>query len=238
MTNPGRSICIFESVRFSINITYLFILSFPLVSFACAIQAPEDYYFQFSLMEEWGKYNRRETGRAPSTSITHPENAEPLIVAFEVGEPASGWLGFVPYKMTDVELVGEGEPSIDVLKPKVPISLQQEALRQMFQEQEIQAVHWRLNDGRLKGEHNIVQIHFIPSALSDQAIKKEFLMICAIVHGAQTQGNTVDVIKGIIEREDGTPRMIVETQITDYVAYLREQIDKAEWETQVKLRRF
>ena len=223
-------------MRYSFNITYFFILSFPLVGFACAIQAPEDYYFQFSLMEEWGKYNRRETGRAPSASITHPENAEPLIIAFEVGEPASGWLGFVPYNMAEVQPAGE--PSIDVLKPKVPISLQQEVLRQMFQEQKIQAVHWRLNDGRLKGEHNIVQIHFIPSALSDQAIKKEFLMICAIVHGVQSQGNTVDVIKGIVEREDGTPHMIVETQVTDYVAYLREQIDKAEWETQVKLKRF
>lgn len=223
-------------MRFSINITHFFILSFPLVWFACAIQAPEDYYFQFSLMEEWGKYNRQETGRAPHASITHPENAEPLIIAFEVGKPASGWLGFVPYKVAEVRPASK--PSTNAVKPKVPISLQQEVLRQMFQEQNIQAVHWRLNDGRLKGEHNIVQIHFIPHALSDQAIKKEFLMICAIVHGTQTQEDTVDVIKGIVEGEDGTPQMIVETQITDYVAYLRGQIDKAEWEAQVKLKRF
>lgn len=238
MTNLGTSICIFKFMRLSINKTYFFLLSFPLVGIACAIQAPEDYYYQFSLMEEWGKHNRLETGRSLGTSITHPEIAEPLIVAFEVGKPASEWLGYVPYKRADVQTADEGEPTIDAPKPKVPISLQQEVLRQMFQKQKIQAVHWRLNDGRLKGEQNIVQIHFIPSALSDQAIKKEFLMICAIVHGTQTQSNTVDVIKGIVEGEDGTPQMIVETQITDYVAYLREQIDNAEWETQVKLKRF
>lgn len=223
-------------MRISINRTHFFILSFPLIALACGIQAPEDYYFQFSLMEEWGKYNRRETGRAPNASITHPENTEPLVIAFEVGKPASGLLGFVPYKTAEEQLTSK--PSTDTIKPRVPISLQQEVLRQMFQAQKIHAVHWRLKDGRLKGEQNVMQIHFIPHALSDQAIKKEFLMICAIVHGAQTQEDTVDVIKGIVEGEDGTPQMIVETQITDYVDYLRGQIDKAEWEIQVKLKKF
>ncbi len=236
MTSPGTSICIFKLMRFSIIRTHFFILSFPLIWFACAIQAPEDYYYQFSLMEEWGKYNRRETGRSPGESVIHPENAQPLVVAFEVGNPASGWLGFVPYKVVGDQPTSK--PSSETTKPKVPISLQQEVLRRMFQEQKIQTVHWRLNDGRLDGGHNIFQIHFIPQALSDIAIKKEFLMICAIVHGTQTQEDTVDVIKGIVEGEDGTPKMIVETQVTDYVDYLRGQIDNAEWETQVTLKKF
>ena len=236
MTSPGTSTCIFKSMHFSINRTHFFVLSFSLIGFACAIQAPEDYYFQFSLMEEWGKYNRRETGRAPNESVIHPENSEPLVVAFEVGKPASGWLGFVPYKMAEDQPTSK--PSTDTIRPKVPISLQQEVLRQMFHAQKIHTVHWRLNDGRLNGGHNIFQIHFIPQALSDKAIKKEFLMICAIVHGTQTQENTVDVIKGIVEGEDGTPKMIVETQVTDYVDYLRGQIDKAEWDTQVTLKKF
>lgn len=236
MTSPGTNICIFKAMRFSIIRTRFFVLSFPLLGLACAIQAPEDYYFQFSLMEEWGKHNRRETGRAPNESVIHPENAEPLVVAFEVGNPASGWLGFVPYNMAEDQPTSK--PATDTIKPKVPISLQQEVLRQMFQAQEIHTVHWRLNDGRLDGGDNIFQIHFIPQTLSDKAIKKEFLMICAIVHGTQTQEDTVDVIKGIVEGEDGTPKMIVEIQVTDYVDYLRGQMDNAEWETQVTLKKF
>ena len=222
-------------MRCPIKKTHLLILSFSFLWLACGIQAPEDYYFQFARMESWGEYNRQATGRATHESITHPENAEPLVVAFEVGKPPAELLGFVPYE------IPEPEPASQliryIVRLKVPILLQQEALGQMFQKQSIQAKHWRLNDGRLAGKQNSVQVHFVPRALSDQAIKREFLMICAIVHGAQIAENTIDVIRGIVEDEDGTPQMVLETQITYYEAYLRGKIDRAEWETQVQLKR-
>ena len=225
-----------KSMRFPVNKTCFLILGCSLLEFACAIQAPEDYYFQFAKMEGWGKYNRQETGRATHELITHPEDAEPLIIAFEVGKPPAELLGFVPYETPQPQPASQ--PLADTVRPKVTISLQRKVLRQMFEEQEIQAVHWRLNDGRLEGKQNIVQIHFVPRASSDQAIRKEFLMICAIVNGAQTQESTIDVIKGIVEGEDGTPQMILETQTASYEAYLSGQIDKAEWENRVQQKRF
>jgi hypothetical protein len=214
---------------------HLLLLSFPLLFLACTIHAPEDYYFQFALMEEWGKHNRQETGRMLHQVSRHPENTDPLVIAFEVGEPPAELLGFVSYDIPVPPATGQSPTNA---LPKVPISLQQEALRQLFNERQIRVIHWRLKNGRLEGKPNIVLLNFIPRAFSDRAIKEEFLMICAIVHGAQTQGDTIDVIRGIAEEENGTPQMSLEAQITNYRAYLRGQIDGQQWEEQLRLQRF
>ena len=60
--------------------------------------------------------------------------------------------------------------------------------------------------GGLKANRDAVQVHFVPRALSDRAIKQEFLMICAIVHGAQLEPDTIDVVRAIAEDEDGNPK--------------------------------
>ena len=212
---------------------HFLILSLSFVWVACAIQAPEDYYFQFALMEAWGTYNRQETGRTLHEAVVHPENTDPLVLAFEVGSPPAELLGFVPYEVPDAQ--SDSQPANRVL-PKVPISLQQEALSQVFQEKNIQAISWRLKNGRLEGKQNLVQVHFIPRALSERAIQEEFLIICAIVYGSQTQENTVDVVRGIAEAEDGTPEVILEAQIANYTAYLTGQIDGQEWENRLQVK--
>ncbi|MCZ6680465.1 MAG: hypothetical protein O7E52_24810, partial [Candidatus Poribacteria bacterium] len=158
------------------------------------MQAPEDYYFQFALMEEWGKYNRQQTGRMPHEVIPSPENTQPLVVAFEVGKPPAELLGFVSYNIPGAQAT---EEPTDVALPSVPISLQQEVLQQLFDEKQIRVVHWRLKHARLEGKQNRVLLNFIPRAFSERAIKEEFLMICAIVHGAQTQAGTIDIIRVI-----------------------------------------
>ena len=216
-------------------ISNVLILSLPFLLLACTLQAPEDYYYEFALMEGWGKTNRETTGRQLHEVIRHPESSEPLVIAFEVGKPPAALLGFVPY---DVPTVQETDQLPDVATPKVRISLRQDVLRQLFAEKQIQVVHWRLRNGRLQDDQNIVLLNFIPGAFSERAIKEEFLMIFAIVHAAQAQTDTIDVIRGMAEDENGTPQMSVEAQVLNYTAYLQGKIDGQQWEQRLRLQRF
>ena len=218
-----------------VYIPNVLILSLPFLLLACTLQAPEDYYYEFALMEGWGKTNRQKTGRQLHEPVHHPESNEPLVIAFEVGKPPAALLGFVPYKVPDLP---PGDRLPDVATPKVPISLRSEVLRQLFDEKQIQVVHWRLSNGRLKGDQNIVLLNFIPRALSERAIKEEFLIIFAIVHAAQTQADTIDAIRGMAEDENGTPQMSVEAQVANYTAYLQGKIDGQQWEQRLRLQRF
>ena len=213
---------------------FLFII-LCLLSLACGSRAPKDYYFEIALMEEWGKYNRKQTGRRPHQAILHPEQDEPLAIAFEIGNAPAGLLGFEPLELSTPQSMNAPR---QMMLPRVPISLQQDALRRIFREQNIQTTHWRLKDGRLEDKQNVVQIHFMPRALSDKAVKKEFLMVCAIVHGAQLETNTIDVVRGIAEGEDGTPHITLETDILHYHAYLQGHIDLSGWEHHLRLRKF
>ena len=216
-------------------ISNVLILSLPFLLLACTLQAPEDYYYEFALMEGWGKTNRQKTGRQLHEVIHHPENSEPLVIAFEIGKPPAALLGFVPYDVPDKPQVDQLP---DVATPKVPISLRSEVLRQLFDEKQIRVVHWRLSNGRLKGDRNVVLLNFIPRALSERAIKEEFLMIFAIVHAAQTQADTIDAIRGMAEGENGTPQMSLEAQVENYAAYLQGKIDGQQWEQRLRLQRF
>jgi len=234
MTRRGRSTYISSKLNFK---RCFALLSFSFLCSACANQAPEDYYFKFALMKEWGQYNRQQTGRALDEVISHPEDTEPLILAFEVGDSPATLLGFVPLENPEPESTRE---TLTAGLPKVRISLQRDVVDGLFKEREIQVSYWQLKDGRLEGEQNVVLAHFIPRAFSDRAIKTEFLMIFAIMHGAQVQEekNTIDILRGIAQGEDGTPIMTLEAQTSNYKAYLQGQINIQEWENQLKIRRF
>jgi len=216
------------------NVSLLFV-SMCFLFLACGFRTPKDYYFEFTLMEEWGEHNRRRTGRELNQVISLPEETGPLVISFEVGNAPAQLVGFRPYEIREPQPADEVPPRILL---KVPVSLEQDALRTVFQEQDIHAAYWRLQDGRLEGKQNVVQVHFIPRAFSDWAIKKEFLMICAIVYGAQLEKNTIDVVRGIAENEDGTPQMMLETQVTNYRAYLQDRINVQQWGSQLRLKRF
>ena len=112
-------------------ISNFLILSLPFLLLACTLHAPEDYYYEFALMEGWGKTNRQKTGRQLHEVIRHPENNEPLVIAFEIGKPPAALIGFVPYEGPDLPEVDQ--PS-NVTVSKVPISLRGEVLRQLFVE--------------------------------------------------------------------------------------------------------
>lgn len=225
LTHSCAHVCIFN----------VLILSLPFLLSGCMLHAPEDYYYDFALMEGWGKTNRQKTGRQLHEVIRHPENSEPLVIAFEVGEPPTALLGFVPYEVPD--LPEADQPPI-IATPKVPISLRGEVLRQLFSEKQIRVVHWRLRNGRLRDDQNVVLLNFIPRAFSERAIKEEFLIIFALVHAAQTQADTIDVIRVMAEDENGTPQMSLEAQVVNYIAYLQEKIDGQQWEQRLRLQRF
>ena len=196
---------------------------------------PKDYYFEFTLMEEWGEHNRRRTGRDPLQTVSHPEKSEPLAIAFETGKAPAQLIAFKPYKIPEPQPTDQ---SLQRTLSRVPISWQQDALRQVFQEQNIQITHLRSKNGRLEGKQNVVQVHFIPRAFSDRAVKQEFLMVCAIVHGAQLETDTIDVVRAIAEDEDGTPTIRLETQVENYKSYLGERISLGEWESQLQFDKF
>ena len=216
-------------------ISNFLILSLPFLLSACTLHAPEDYYYEFALMEGWGKTNRQKTGRQLHEVIRHPENNEPLVIAFEVGKPPTALIGFVPYEGPDLPEVDQ--PS-NVTASKVPISLRGEILRQLFIEKQIRVVHWRLKNGRLDDDQNVVLLNFIPRAFSERAIKEEFLIIFALVHAVQTQADTIDAIRVMAEDESGTPQMSLEAQVINYTAYLQGEIDRQQWEQRLRLQRF
>ena len=211
------------------------ILGLPFLLLGCTLQAPEDYYYEFALMEGWGKTNRQKTGRQLHEVVRHPENSEPLVIAFEVGKLPTALLGFIPY---DVPVLPDRDQPPTIVTRKVPISLQGEVLQQLFNEKQIRVVHWRLRNGRLRDDQNVVLLNFIPRALSERAIKEEFLMIFALVHAAQTQADTIDVIRVMAEDENGTPQMSLEAQVVNYAAYLQGKIDGQQWEQRLRLQRF
>lgn len=216
-------------------ISNFLILSLPFLLLACTLHAPEDYYYEFALMEGWGETNRQKTGRQLHEVIRHPENNKPLVIAFEVGKPPAALIGFVPYEGADLPEVDQ--PS-DVTVSKVPISLRGEVLRQLFADKQIRVVHWRLKNGRLNDDQNVVLLNFIPRAFSERAIKEEFLIIFALVHAAQTQADTIDSIRVMAEDENGTPQMSLEAQVVNYTAYLQGKIDGRQWEQRLRLQRF
>ena len=211
------------------------ILSLPLLLLGCTLHAPEDYYYEFALMEGWGKTNRQKTGRQLHEVIRHPENNEPLVIAFEVGKPPAALLGFIPYDIPDLP---EVDQSPAIATPKVSISLRGEVLRQLFSEKQIRVVHWRLRNDRLRDDQNVVLLNFIPRAFSERAIKEEFLIIFALVHAAQTQADTIDAIRVMAEDENGTPQMSLEAQVVNYTAYLQGKINGQQWEQRLRLQRF
>lgn len=216
-------------------ISNFLILSLPFLLLACTLHAPEDYYYEFALMEGWGKTNRQKTGRQLHEVIRHPENSEPLVIAFEVGKPPAALIGFVPYHGPDLP---EVDQSSNVTVSKMPISLRGEVLRQLFIEKQIRVVHWRLKNGRLNDDQNVVLLNFIPRAFSERAIKEEFLIIFALVHAAQTEADTIDAIRVMAEDENGTPQMGLEAQVVNYNAYLQGKIDGQQWEQRLRLQRF
>ena len=133
----------------------------------------------------------------------------------------------------EFQVIPEVVPPIE--KTKVIISIQEKALETVFRQEKIHMVHYRAKNGRLTGKSNVVQINFVPASFSDRSIYAEFLMITAIVHGAQLEKDTVDVVKCVVEDDNGSPVMSLEGNILTYLKYKEALIEKQEWENQLQI---
>ena len=220
-----KSVPAFIFVVLGINISSFFPLS-------CSYTPPKNYYIEFALMEEWGEHNRQQSNRKIGDVVVHPEKSEPRAIAFEVGHPPQGFIGFMPVA-EESQIISEAPPPVK--KPKVAIAIQDKALETVFRQEQINMVHYRVKNGRLKGKANVVQINFVPVSFSDRAIYAEFLMITAIVHGVQLEKDTVDVVKCVAEDDDGSPIMSLEGNISTYLKYREAEIGKKEWENQLQI---
>ena len=128
----------------------------------------------------------------------------------------------VLFRMMFSDVPEVDQPST-IATPKVPISLRGEVLQQLFNEKQIRVVHWRLRNGRMRDDQNVVLLNFIPQAFSERVIREEFLMIFALVHAAQTEADTIDVIRVMAEDENGTPQMSLEARVGKlYCVFARE----------------
>ena len=238
MILPGRSISTYKQILYMFRYFLVLVL---LVSCGCSIKAPDDYYLLFRGMEAWGQKNRSNTKRTVGDIVEPPENRQPLVVAFVIGQQPAGFLGFIPIGLSKPAEPTEKDTMMllpVVTPPKKSIAIQDAAFRQICKEENIKLVHWRPNNGRLNGTSNVVQIHFVPQAFSEIAIQREFLLLTAIAYGSQLEKNTIDVIRAIAEDDSGSPLMMLEGTITTYLQYFSGNIRLQDWRSQLQIKEY
>lgn len=238
MILPGRSISTCKQVLYMFRYFLILVL---LVSCGCSIKAPDDYYLLFRGMEAWGQKNRSNTKRTVGDIVEPPENQQPLVVAFAIGQQPAGFLGFIPIGLPEpVEPTEKDTMTLLPVEtpPKKAIAIQDDAFRQICKEENIKLVHWRPNNGRLNGTSNVVQIHFVPQAFSDIAIQREFLLLTAIAYGSQLEKNTIDIIRAIAEDDSGSPLMMLEGTISAYQQYFSGNIRLQDWRSQLQIKEY
>lgn len=238
MILPGRSISTYKQILYMFRYFLVLVL---LVSCGCSIKAPDDYYLLFRGMEAWGQKNRSNTKRAVGDIVKPPENRQPLVVAFAIGQKPAGFLGFIPVSLSDLAESTRKDTMaplpVETL-PKKAIAIQDDAFRQICQEENIKLIYWRPKNGRLRGDSNVVQIHFVPQAFSDVAIQREFLLLTAIAYGSQLEKNTIDTVRAIAEDDSGSPLMMLEGTITTYLQYFSGNIRLQDWRSQLQIKKY
>ena len=103
-----RSVPTFVFLVLGINILSCFLLS-------CSYTPPKNYYIEFALMEEWGEHNRQQSNRQLGDVVVHPEESEPLTIAFEVGYAPRGLIEFIPVA-EEFRVIPEVVPPIEKTK--------------------------------------------------------------------------------------------------------------------------
>lgn len=196
-----------------------------------ACQAPKDYYLEFAKMERLGQ-ELRQSSRVPSR---HAEVQDPLLMAFEPGGQTSRLLRL------EIRTPGEGGRSeaAALFRERVPVEVNLQALEETLKQKGITVTGVRTVDGRLDNGDNVVRVSFVPQAFSDEAIYTAYLLILAVVRGADTGRGSVDRVIGIVEDESANTQMVLEGQLQDYIRYVEQgTISYQEWQNRLKIRRF
>lgn len=192
--------------------------------------APKDYYLEFAKMERLGEELRAE---APAEGPHRSEDAH-LALAFEPGESPSDLLEF-GMRAAEASTITPAR----IFRAQIPVAVDEDALKQTLEQRGITVTGVRNVDGRLREQYNVVRISFVPAAYSDEALYEAYLLLLAVVRGADTRDGTVDQVIGIAEDESANTRMILEGRIEDYIAYVEKRLlSQQEWLDHVNIRRF
>ncbi len=258
LVNMKIQLKIFKTVHlakviFRLMINGVFCLLFFCFLLSSCIQAPKDYYLDLSAMEKAGVQERQDTGRKIGEIVEPEESQIPIVVALQPAEEAAVLIQMIhtqPSKHgTVVEASESQSPSIPdeqdhpenrgaaSLNTRVPIDIDTELLGKSLTNENITVIGIVKKDGRPDGERNVIQTFFSSTALSDDALYEQFLFICAIVYGYDKNNCTVDVVIGVA-MVDAAPYMMLESTMSDYIAFADQNISYKEWTDKLVIKRF
>jgi len=218
------------------------------------VKAPEDYYLRLLAMEKAGEQERSETGRKIGEIVTPEESLEPMVIALQPQEKALSSSGKrlnsdlieMIYTKTDGAKteVAKGSSGYSVIRGTeskpilsvVPIGINKEMLEKSLKDKNIKVIGIITKDGRLDGEKNLVQVHFVSETMSDDALYEKFLYICAIIYGHDMGKNTVDTVMGFVIVED-FPYMVLEGKMEDYVDFADKKILYRDWISRLTIKK-
>lgn len=234
------------------NLLLLLFICFSLLS--CGVKAPEDYYLRLLAMEKVGEQERDETGRKVGEIVTPEESLQPMVIAFQPEQKAlssngkmlnSDLVKIIQTKANTSKTEVTDEPSgslvIEEAKSKptpsvVPIGIDKEMLEKSLRDEGIKVIGIITKNGRLDGEKNLVQVHFVSDTMSDDALYEKFLYICAIIYGHDMGKNSVDAVMGFAIVED-FPYMVLEGQMEDYVDFANKKILYRDWISRLTIKK-
>jgi hypothetical protein len=229
------------------------------------VKAPEDYSLRLLVMEKVGEQERSETGRKIGEIVVPEEALEPMVIALQPADEAlsssdkrlsSDLIKIIPTTANRSETEDANESSSSLIIPEteskpipsvVPVGVNQEILDKSLQDEGIKVIGIVTKDGRLDGEANLIQVHFVSDTMSDDAIYEKFLYICAIIYGhdmgqnlkaepSVNEVNTVDTIMGFAIVED-FPYMVLEGQMADYVAFANKELLYRDWVSKLLIKK-
>ena len=211
------------------------------------INPPEDYYGQVLETEKHGEQVRRDTGRHPGEVIapatgTAPARAEtsPVVqLAPEETQQRAVEDSDVEHA-EDVEQEHENPPQRTAVQESPPfepspepIGVGAEVIKSALNATSlnIRVRNVELVNGRLSGGKNSVRVTFLSGSVD--VIDDRFVTICAVIYHLDCEASSVDVVVGIAEDEQANLLAILQSDMSGVVAWMTNEILRAEWYSKV-----
>jgi hypothetical protein len=237
-----------QDSRFSRLMSYVLrlascVLCLPLLCGCSRVSPPADYYQQVLEMEEYGERERRDTGRHPDEIVAPVRDSEPIkIEESPVDQLASDMsqeqteekavekqegIQAEPEKPPRREIVQESSPASPL--PSEPIAISSDVIKIALRDAalEVNARTVESVNGRLSGGKNYVRVSFLSESVDD--IGDKFATICAVIYYLNGEANMVDVVAGIAEDKQASLLAVLQSDMSDIVAWMTDEISRAEW---------
>lgn len=208
---------------------------------------PADYYQQVLEMEEYGEQTRRDTGRHPGEVVVPVKDSEPVRTT---KPPAQQLTRDAPQQQAEEISVAEQEevetasssppgreviresPPSSTLSPE-PVAIASDVIKDALNSADlglsIRTVE--LVNGRLSGGKNSVRVSFASESIN--VIDRKFVTVCAVIYHLNEGTNTVDIVVGIAEDEQGNLLAILQSNMSDVTAWMTSRLTRAEWFSRV-----